>query len=110
MERVGQSRIGVVSLVLAIVSSLASFLIVLIAGVWETSAPGGVDENSLAAGLLGLILLGSLGGNLVSVALGIVGIVQKSRNRICAFIGTSIAAASFLITASIIVAGMFLDA
>ena len=99
-----------VSLVLAITSALISFLIVLIAGVWEVSAPGGVDENSAAAVLLGLTLFGSLGINLVSLGLGIAGIVQKRRNRVFAFIGTSIAAASFVISVSIIVAGMFLDA
>lgn len=110
MERVGQSRMGVVSLALAVASALVSFLIVLIAGVWEVSAPGGVDENSAAAVLLGLTLFGSLGVNLVSLGLGIAGIVQKSRNRVFAFIGTAIAAASFVITVSIIVAGMFVDA
>ena len=110
MERVGQSRMGVVSLVLAIASALISFLIVLIAGVWEVSAPGGVDENSAGAVLLGLTLFGSLGVNLVSLGLGVAGIVQKSRKRVFAFIGTSIAAASFVITVSIIVAGMFIDA
>ena len=110
MERVGQSRMGVVSLALAVASALVSFLIVFIAGVWEVSAPGGVDENSAAAVLLGLTLFGSLGVNLVSLGLGIAGIVQKSRNRVFAFIGTSIAAASFVITVSIIVAGMVIDA
>ena len=110
MNHNGQSRLGIASLSLAVFNILITFIIFLIAGVWEASAPGGVDEDSAAAIILGLSLFACIGINLVSMGLGIAGIVQKQRERICAFIGTSLATASFVITVALLAVGMMLDA
>jgi len=109
MERSGQSRMGVASLAISIVNIIVTFVLFLIAGVWEASTPGGVDENSAAAIILGLCLIGTVGVNLVSIGLGIAAILQKQRIRICAFIGTSLATASLVVTVAMIGIGMALD-
>ena len=110
MKRNGQSRLGIASLSLAIFNILITFIIFLIAGVWEASAPGGVDEDSAAPIILGLSLFACIGINLLSMRLGIAGIVQKQRERICIFIGTSLATAPFVITVALFAVGMMLDA
>ena len=109
MERSGQSRMGVASLAISIVNIITTFILFLIAGVLEASTPGGVDENSAAAVILGFCTIGTVGVNLVSIGLGIAAILQKQRIRICAFIGTSIATASFVATAALVGIGMALD-
>ena len=109
MERSGQSGLGIASLILSVFSIIFTFILFIIAGVWEASTPGGVDENSAAAVILGFCILACLGSFLVSTGLGIAGIFQKQRVRICAFIGTALSSASFVVTASAIAIGMALD-
>ena len=55
MERSGQSGLGIASLTLSVVGIIVVFSLFLIAGIWEASVPGGVDENSAAAVVLGLL-------------------------------------------------------
>jgi len=109
MERSGQSRMGIASLLISIVNIIVTFILILIAGFWEANAPGGVDENSAAAVILGLCLFGTVGVNMVSIGLGIAAILQKQRIRICAFIGTSLATASLVFNVAIIALGMALE-
>ena len=109
MERSGQSRLGIASLILSVCSIIFVFILFVIAGVLEASVPDGVDENSAAAVILGLSIFACWGFFLVSIGLGIAGIFQKQRVRICAFIGTALSSASFIVTASAIAIGMALD-
>ena len=109
MERSGQSGLGIASLALSIFSVIISIVLVVIAGVMEVSTPGGVDESSAAAVVVGLSILACLGLNLVSIGLGIAGIIQKQRTRICAFIGTALSSASFAVVVSIIAIGNAID-
>lgn len=106
LEREGQSRLGIASLVIAIFSILLIFFIFLVAGAWEATVPGGIDTDSAAAVILGLFLFGCLGLNLVSIGLGIAGIFQRTRVRILAIIGTSLSTSAFAITLSILALGM----
>lgn len=109
MERIGQSRLGIASLLISIANIIVAFIIFLVAGIWESSAPGGVDENSVGAVILGLLLFGSIGVNLVSIGLGVAGILQKQRIRICAVVGTSLATASLVVTVALLAIGMVLE-
>ena len=109
MERSGQSRLGIASLILCVCSMLFMFVLFATAGILEASTPGGLDENSAAAVILGLFIFACLGSFLVSVGLGIAGILQKQRVRIFAFIGTALSSASFIVMASAIGIGMALD-
>ncbi len=106
MERTGQSRLGIASLSISIVSALGLFILVIIAGIIESSSPGGMDEESIEAVIIGLFLFGFVGLDLVAIGLGIGGIFQKSRERILAIIGTVIAVATEIITISLVTIGL----
>lgn len=111
MERQGQSRMGILSLALAIISAVCLFLLTLVAGVLEAaSQPAGLDENSPVAVVLGLCLLGFMGLDLVAIALGIAGIIQRTRHRLLAMIGIIIAMATEIIMASLIAVGLIIGA
>jgi hypothetical protein len=109
MERSGQSKLGVASLLISIANIIVTFIALLVAGIWEASAPDGVNENSVGALILGFSLIGCIGVNLVSIGLGVAGIFQKQRIRICAVVGTSLATASLVITVTLLAIGMALE-
>ena len=75
----------------------------------EANTPGDIDESSAAAVVVGLFVFACLGLNLVSIGLGIAGILQKQRARICAVIGTILSSASFVVVVSLVVIGHAVD-
>ncbi len=81
-------------------------MLFVIAGIIETTSPGGIDEESIGALIIGLFLFGFVGLDLVAIGLGIAGIFQQTRKRILAVIGTVIALATEIITISIMTIGM----
>ena len=80
------SGFGIASFAIGILSGLAEFAMVVIAGVMEASTPGGVNEEAPAVILLGLCLIGG-GLALLGIVLGIVGLVQANRSKIFAVLG-----------------------
>ena len=106
MERTGQSRFGIASLSISIASALGLFILFLIAGIIEASSPGGMNEESIEAMLIGLFLFGFVGLDLVAIGLGIAGIFQKTRQRVLAVLGTVIALATEIITISLMTIGL----
>ena len=106
MERQGQSKLGIASLLISIFSTVGIFIICLIAGVMESNTYGGIDEESAGAIILGLFIFGFIFLDLLAIGLGIVGIFQKTRERITAIIGTIISSATLIITVSLIGIGL----
>ncbi|GGE39674.1 hypothetical protein GCM10007421_12030 [Halopseudomonas oceani] len=88
MDELKHSGIGIASFVLSIVSAILIFLLIIFAGVLETTTPGGMDEESAVAIVVGLLLFLFMGMSLVGFGLGIGGLVQKGRNKIFAILGT----------------------
>ena len=109
MERQGQSKLGIASLLISILTALGLFIVFLIAGVIAANTYGGIDEESVEAIILGLFILGFGFLDLLAVGLGIAGIFQKTRERITAIIGTIISSATLLITLSLISVGLAMD-
>ena len=109
MERNGQSAIGIASLAVAAVSIVATFAVFIVAGVIETNTPGGMNEDSTGALIVGLGIFGCIGLDILSIGLGIGGIFQKTKERLCAVIGTSLGTAGFLITVFVLAAGMAME-
>lgn len=101
-----QSGLGIASLILSIVSALAIFLLVVLAGVVESSTPGGMDENSPEAMLIGLLLFAFMGGALLGLGLGIGGLLQSNRTKTVAVIGTVISAVTLVGSVAIILLGL----
>ncbi|MDX9687049.1 hypothetical protein [Halopseudomonas formosensis] len=103
---VKHSGVGIASFVTSIVAGVLIFLLVIIAGVLEVSTPGGMDEESIAAVLIGLFLFAFLGAELVALGLGIGGLIQKDRKKIFAILGVVFSATALLITLFILFLGL----
>lgn len=103
---VKHSGVGIASFVTSIVAGVLIFLLVIIAGVLEVSTPGGMDEESIAAVLIGLFLFAFLGAELVALGLGIGGLIQQDRKKIFAILGVVFSATALLITLFILFLGL----
>lgn len=82
------------------------FLLLIIAGVMETSTPGGMDEESAGAVIIGLLLFALVGALLAAIGLGIAGLVQGNRKKIFAILGTVFSTAILLGTLFLLLVGM----
>lgn len=106
MEKQKHSGLGIASFIVSIVSGILTFLLVVVAGVIEASTPGGIDEESAGAIVLGLLLFAFLGMLLVGLGLGIAGLFQKERKKIFAILGTVFSSVIFLCTILIMLLGL----
>lgn len=91
-----QSGLGVASLILSLLSALGLFVLLAVAGIVETSTPGGMDENSPEAMLIGLFLIGFVCTALLALGLGIGGLVQENRRKALAITGTVLASVTLI--------------
>ncbi len=89
------SGIGIASFVISILAGILIFIVLGIAGSLEASTPGGIDENSTEAVMVGLAIIGLLLLSVLAVGLGVGGLFQKERKKIFAILGTVFS--SFLI-------------
>src|SRR5690606_34790781 len=97
---------GIASFDTIIDAGVLIFVQIMIAGVVEVSTPGGMDEESIAAVLIGLFLFAFLGAELVALGLGIGGLIQKDRKKIFAILGVVFSATALLITLFILFLGL----
>ncbi len=100
MERQGESKLGIASLILSLIS-LITF--VLKAALTTFHIASGYAEISSFITLIGLIIIFNTFLSLVSLCLGLVGIFQKTRVRKLAFIGTTISSALLVFYLSVII-------
>ena len=82
------SGVGIAAFIISLLMGFITFIVVVIAGVLETSSPGGIDQNSVAAAVVGLLIIGCILVQLVALGLGIAGLVQKNRKKLFAILGT----------------------
>jgi hypothetical protein len=99
------SGLGIASFITSFVASISLVLLVVIAGALEVSAPGWIDEESVAAMVLGLFIFALLVVDIVALGLGIAGLIQKKRKKLFAILGTVFAAATILGILFLIVIG-----
>ena len=83
----GQSGLGIASFVISILMGLGLFGTIFWAGYVETTTPGGMDENSPVAAMIGLAVIGGLAVAMLGVVLGIIACVQKSKGKMLGIIG-----------------------
>lgn len=102
------SRMGIASLVLAILVGVLVFLIIGGAGVLEASTPGGMDEDSPLVVLIGFAVIGCLLANLVGLGLGIAGMIQRRRKKLFAILGAIFNGLVVLVVLAVIVLGLVL--
>jgi hypothetical protein len=105
MEEQKHSGLGIASFITSIVSGILIFLLIVIAGAMEVSTPGGMDEKSAGAMMVGLFFV-FLGASLVALGLGIAGLLQKDRKKIFAILGTIFSAVTIVGMIFIVMLGL----
>ena len=100
------SGVGIASFTVSIIGSLLMLLLFMIAGAIQLSTPGGVDENSPAAMVIGLMLFLLMFALLVALGLGIGALCQSDRKRLFGVLGTIFSAVSLLLTLILLAVGL----
>jgi len=102
------SGLGIASLILSILVGVTEFVMVVAATIMDSASDGGMDEESIGAILVGLMILGGCFMALVGLALGIAGLVQKDRKKIFPALGTAFNAVVLLGVLGLLVIGLCL--
>lgn len=100
------SGLGIASLAITFLMGLFEFVVIMIAGILESTTEGGVDENSPEAMLLGLSVLGGMMLNFVGIGLGIGGLCQSNRSKIFPALGVCLGIVVIFGVVSVIVLGV----
>jgi len=100
------SGLGISAFIISVGAGLLMFLVFVAAGVLETTTPGGMDEESVGALLVGLAMFGLLFLDLVAIGLGIAALFQKQRKKVFAVLGIIFAVSTIVITLALMVIGL----
>ena len=100
-----QSRLGIASFVISLVSIVAVVALLVTAGLMAERTPRGIDEESTAAIAIGLMMFVFLIASLVALGLGIRGLLRRDEWRIFAFLGTLFSAVTLIATIVIMLVG-----
>lgn len=103
-----QSVLGIVSLAMSIACGFAMLVAFVLAGILEETTPGGIDEESPAAFIIGLAILGLLSLTMVALGLGIAGFVQRNCSKLFPILGTVFSAAVLLGTLFLLLVGLMM--
>lgn len=109
MEAEKHSGPGISSFVISLASGILLFLLFAVAGIMETSTPGGINENSPAALIIGLCVIGLIGLAIIALGLGIAGLLQSNRKKLFAVLGTVFSGLQVLGTITLIAIGLAAD-
>ena len=82
----GHSILGIFSFVISALTGLVLLVLIVVLGVLEASTPGGIDDDSVWIGLLGLAVILCLIANFVGFGLGVAGLIQARKKRIFAIL------------------------
>lgn len=104
MNSIKHSGLGIASFIISLIAGLALLGLFTAAGVLETTTQGGLDEESVAALVIGLGILFAGLTTLVSLLLGIIGLVQQERKKIFALLGTIFS--GLVVTLAILIVAM----
>lgn len=99
------SGLGIASFILSMALGALIFLLFIVATMMEASTPGGIDENSPGAILLGLFLVACLGIDVVAIGLGIAGLMQKDRKKAFSIMGIVFASTTIVGTIFLLILG-----
>jgi hypothetical protein len=104
------SGLGVASFIMAMVLGVLDFAIFVYAGLVEAGTPGGMDEESVVAILLGLFIIGSVFANVAGIALGIAGAIQRDRQKVFSILGVIFNSAIIFGMIGLIIIGLMMPA
>ena len=104
------SGLGIASFIISIAAGIGMFILVAAAGIMETVMPGGVDEESAVAAVLGLLVIGSIMVQMGALALGISGLFQKDKYKVFAVLGVVFSSLSIFGIIGLIIIGIAMGA
>ena len=90
------SGLGKASFIISIIAGVFILFFIILAGVLEANTPGGIDENSDGAAVLGCSFILFMLAELVALGLGIGGMCVKGRKKVLAILGTCFSAVALL--------------
>ncbi len=102
------SGIGIASFVISIIVGVLIVILVMFAAVMEATTPGGIDDESAEAVIVGLLIITLILADLVAMGLGIAGLVQKNRKKVFATLGTIFSSVAVVGTVALIFVGSML--
>ena len=102
------SGAGIASFVISLAASTVLLILIGIAEALE-SRPGGMDEESAGAIVLGLILALTALAQVLALGLGIAALVQTGRSKLFGVLGTAFASTGLVGTVLIFLLGALLE-
>jgi len=106
MQAKKHTKLGIASFVTSIASGAFIFLLVVIAAMMEASTPGGMDEQSVEAVMVGILLFAFIGTSFIALGLGISGLLRKDTKKLFAILGIVFSSATLLSTLSLVLIGL----
>ncbi len=100
------SGFGIASFAMALTFAIGLLALVITAGVIETNTPGGMDEESTTAIIIGLLLFAGVFAEILALILGIVGVAQSSRKKVFGILGICVSMLTMFCIAALMVIGM----
>ena len=104
------SGVGIASFILSIAVGVFDFTVIVFAGVVEAGTPGGMDEESVVAVLIGLCIFAGMFANLAGIGLGVAGLFQRGRKKVFPALGLSFNAAAILGIVFLMILGSMMPA
>lgn len=102
------SGLGIASFIISLAAGAALVVLLGIAGVIE-SQPGGMDEESAGAVLVGLLLALTALAHVLALGLGIAALVQAGRSKLFGVLSTVFASTGLIGTVLIFLLGALLE-
>jgi hypothetical protein len=103
------SGIGIASFVITCAAGLLEFVMLAYAGFLETVTPGGINEDSTEAMVIGLVMFGGLAVDLVGIGLGFAGLFQSHHRKTFPVLGIVIGAVVLIGVVGVIAVGMMME-
>ncbi len=100
------SGLGIASLSVSLVAGVGILGLLAIAGIIHANTPGGMNEKSPIAVVVGLVLFVFMGIGMVGLGLGIAGFFQGERKKVFPVLGTCLSALVLLGTLLIVLSGL----
>ena len=97
---------GIISFVVSIIASFAMIALIAIAGIMAARHPGGMDEESVEAIVVGLGIIATGMVHIGAMILGVIGLFQQDRNKIFAILGVLISGMVALGTIGLFILGL----
>jgi hypothetical protein len=100
-----ESGLGIASFLIGLVAGAMELVLIAIAAVMATSSPGGMDEKSPQAIVLGLGILAGLALAILGLLTGIVAMLDRRRAKVFAILGVLCSGMVLLCVALLLIVG-----